>query len=103
MTWRGDRVVNRYKNEEEVLRYLFRCLILIPGIMLAMPVPALAQSYPTGPVRVIVPFPPGGGVDGAGRLISQKLSEALGKQFVVDNRPGANGMIGRASCRETVY
>ena len=55
---------------------------------------ALAQSYPAGPVRVIVPFPPGGGVDGAGRLISQKLSEALGRQFVVDNRPGANGMIG---------
>jgi tripartite-type tricarboxylate transporter receptor subunit TctC len=45
-------------------------------------------------VRVIVPFPPGGGVDGAGRLISQKLAEALGKQFIVDNRPGANGMIG---------
>lgn len=56
--------------------------------------PAAAQSYPAGPVRVIVPFPPGGGVDGAGRLISQKLSEALGRQFVVDNRPGANGMIG---------
>jgi tripartite-type tricarboxylate transporter receptor subunit TctC len=55
---------------------------------------AFAQSYPTAPVRVIVPFPPGGGVDGAGRLISQKLAEALGKQFVVDNRPGANGMIG---------
>jgi tripartite-type tricarboxylate transporter receptor subunit TctC len=54
----------------------------------------LAQSYPAGPVRVIVPFPPGGGVDGMGRLISQKLSEALGRQFVVDNRPGANGMIG---------
>ena len=53
-----------------------------------------AQTYPAGPVRVIVPFPPGGGVDGAGRLISQKLSEALGRQFVVDNRPGANGMIG---------
>jgi tripartite-type tricarboxylate transporter receptor subunit TctC len=56
--------------------------------------PATAQGYPAGPVRVIVPFPPGGGVDGAGRLISQKLSEVLGKQFVVDNRPGANGMIG---------
>ena len=54
----------------------------------------MAQGYPAGSVRVIVPFPPGGGVDGAGRLISQKLSEALGKQFVVDNRPGANGMIG---------
>jgi tripartite-type tricarboxylate transporter receptor subunit TctC len=56
--------------------------------------PAIAQGYPAGPVRVIVPFPPGGGVDGAGRLISQKLTEALGKQFIVDNRPGANGMIG---------
>ena len=54
----------------------------------------LAQGYPAGPVRVIVPFPPGGGVDGAGRLISQKLSEALGKPFVVENRSGANGMIG---------
>jgi len=94
MTWRGDEVMSHYKNEEEVLRYLFRCLILIPGIMLVVPAHVLAQGYPAGPVRVIVPFPPGGGVDGAGRLISQKLSEALGKQFVVDNRPGANGMIG---------
>jgi tripartite-type tricarboxylate transporter receptor subunit TctC len=55
---------------------------------------ASAQGYPSGPVRVIVPFPPGGGVDGSGRLISQKLTETLGRQFVVDNRPGANGMIG---------
>jgi tripartite-type tricarboxylate transporter receptor subunit TctC len=56
--------------------------------------PAAAQNYPANPVRVVVPFPPGGGVDGMGRLISQKLAEALGRQFVVDNRPGANGMIG---------
>src|SRR5262249_6711711 len=55
---------------------------------------APAQGYPSGPVRVIVPFPPGGGVDGAGRLISQKLSEGLGRAFVVGDRPGANGMIG---------
>jgi len=76
-------------------RTLHPCLL--PAAALAMLVAssaALAQAYPAGPVRVIVPFPPGGGVDGAGRLISQKLSEALGKQFVVDNRPGANGMIG---------
>ena len=53
-----------------------------------------AQGYPAGPVRVIVPFPPGGGVDSMGRLVSQKLSESFGRQFIVDNRGGANGMIG---------
>ena len=53
-----------------------------------------AQTYPTGPVRVIVPFPPGGGVDSMGRILAQKLTESFGKQFLVDNRAGANGMIG---------
>ncbi|HET9403254.1 MAG TPA: tripartite tricarboxylate transporter substrate-binding protein, partial [Burkholderiales bacterium] len=71
----------------KIVPYLACVLALIAGQV-------LAQGYPNGPVRVIVPFPPGGGVDGAGRLISQKLSEALGRQFIVDNRPGANGMIG---------
>ena len=60
--------------------------------------PAAAQSstsgYPTAPVRMVVPFPPGGGVDSMGRIVAQKLSEALGRQIVVDNRGGANGMIG---------
>lgn len=56
--------------------------------------PALAQNYPTGTIRIVVPFPAGGGVDGMGRVISQKLTEALGKQVVIDNRAGANGMIG---------
>lgn len=53
-----------------------------------------AQNYPTGPVRIIVPFPAGGGVDSMGRLFGQKLSEALGKPVVIENRAGANGMIG---------
>jgi tripartite-type tricarboxylate transporter receptor subunit TctC len=53
-----------------------------------------AQTYPTGPVRVVVPFPPGGGNDSMGRILAQKLSESFGKQFVVDNRGGANGMVG---------
>jgi tripartite-type tricarboxylate transporter receptor subunit TctC len=55
---------------------------------------AQAQSYPTAPVRIIVPFPAGGGVDSLGRLTAQRLSESLGKTFVVENRGGANGMIG---------
>jgi tripartite-type tricarboxylate transporter receptor subunit TctC len=56
--------------------------------------PGIAQTYPVNPVRVIVPFPAGGGNDSMGRLLAQKLTESLGKQFYVDNRPGANGMVG---------
>jgi tripartite-type tricarboxylate transporter receptor subunit TctC len=55
---------------------------------------ARAQAYPTRPVRIIVGYPPGGGVDIVARLIGQWLSERLGQQFIVDNRPGASGDIG---------
>ena len=55
---------------------------------------ALAQQYPTKPVRVIVPFAPGGGVDFVGRVVGQKLSERLGQPFTIDNRAGANGIVG---------
>jgi len=56
--------------------------------------PAYGQPYPTKPVRIIVPFAPGGGSDFIGRFIAQKLSATLGNQVIVENKPGAGGVIG---------
>ena len=56
--------------------------------------PVLAQAYPVKPVKVIVPFGPGGSADTLGRLASTKLSESLGQSFVVENRGGAGGLVG---------
>jgi len=59
-----------------------------------MPLHAYAQAYPNKAIRMIVPFPPGGGVDFVGRVVGQKLSERLGQQVAIDNRAGANGIVG---------
>jgi tripartite-type tricarboxylate transporter receptor subunit TctC len=55
---------------------------------------ARAQAYPAKPVRIIVGFPPGGAADSLARVIGHSLSERLGQQFVIENRPGAGGIIG---------
>ncbi len=60
----------------------------------AFSLPATAQDYPNKPVRVIVPFAPGGSADVFGRFIAQKLQESLGQNFVIDNRPGGGAVIG---------
>lgn len=72
---------------------------LYVGVVLALALhagDAAAQSYPSGPMRLIVPFPPGGGTDILSRAIAQKLNEAWNVPVVVDNRGGANGTIGAA-------
>ncbi len=55
---------------------------------------AFAQSYPTKPIRLIVPFAAGGGNDNVARLVGKSLSDSLGQQMVIDNRPGAGGVLG---------
>jgi tripartite-type tricarboxylate transporter receptor subunit TctC len=63
---------------------------------------AVAQtSWPTRPVRVIVPYPPGGGADTVSRILFNKLSESFGQQFVIDNRGGAGGTIGEAAAAKS--
>ena len=70
--------------------------ILLVSLVLACAFPAQAQNYPDKPVRLIVPWPPGGITDVITRAIGQRLSETLGQQFIVDNRAGAGGTLGAA-------
>jgi len=68
--------------------------ILLISFALLAGVPASAQSWPTKPVKLIVPFPPGGSADPIARVISAKLAISLGQPFIVENKPGASGSIG---------
>src|SRR5690348_992856 len=71
------------------------CEIFFFGATFLMGVPsALAQDYPTKPIRLVVPFPPGGGTDFMARVIMQKVGEGLGGTVVVENRGGAGSSIG---------
>lgn len=69
--------------------------LLAIGVIAALATPApAAEKYPSRPIRMIVPYPPGGGSDLTGRAIGLKLNDSLGQTVVVDNRPGATGLIG---------
>ena len=71
-----------------------RCAGFAGVLLMSMSLVAAAQQYPTKPVRIIAPFAPGGGTDFIARIAAQKLTEAAGQQFIVDNRPGAGGSLG---------
>jgi len=84
---RSKRSAKRVETMKARLTGAVACLILFVSI-------AAAQTYPTRQITLVVPFAPGGPADFLGRLIGQKMSEELGQQIVVDNRPGANTIIG---------
>jgi tripartite-type tricarboxylate transporter receptor subunit TctC len=69
-------------------------LIALMALLLALAAPAAADDYPNRPVRLIIPFPPGGSNDVVGRLVANQLSEKLGHKVFVDNRGGAGGVLG---------
>jgi tripartite-type tricarboxylate transporter receptor subunit TctC len=72
---------------------LLRASVAVLALALAAG-PVLAQPYPSKPVRVIVPWPPGQATDLAARIVAEKIGQQLGQSFVIDNRPGAGGQIG---------
>jgi tripartite-type tricarboxylate transporter receptor subunit TctC len=69
-------------------------LVSLFATMLLVPSGAMGQAYPNKPIRLVVPFPPGGSLDVVARAIGQKLTEAWGQPVIIDNRPGAGGNIG---------
>ncbi|MCX7138624.1 MAG: tripartite tricarboxylate transporter substrate binding protein [Proteobacteria bacterium] len=72
----------------------FRIFRICAATLLLNAALSAAQTYPAKPLRIVVPYPAGGGVDITGRAIAQKLAEALGQSVIVDNRPGATGTVG---------
>src|SRR5918911_5292985 len=81
--------MQRCWNSPPVLGAMFAAVITLLGFS-----PAAAQKYPEKTVRIVTPFAPGGGTDIFGRLIAQRLSDTLGQQFIVENRPGAGSTLG---------
>src|SRR5882672_12468487 len=78
----------------------FRVLLALACTAL-LPTFALAQAYPARPVRMIIPFPPGGPTDLMGRMAADRLTRGLGVQVIADNRGGAGGNIGFEQCAKS--
>lgn len=75
------------------MRFLAQCLVIAGTAMALLIQPAAAQQWPARAVKVVVPYPAGGNVDGAARIIANRLQEILGQPFIIDNRAGAGGLI----------
>jgi tripartite-type tricarboxylate transporter receptor subunit TctC len=79
--------------EENVMRKFLACALLAAAAAAFGITPAAAQQYPTRPIKVLIPIPPGGAPDIAARILGEKLNESLGQPVVIENRAGSNGII----------
>src|SRR5688572_10348875 len=75
-------------------RTLARLALIAAALLALVPFAAHSQAFPAKPVKLVIPFPPGGSLDNVGRLLAQKISESWGQTIVVENRPGAGGNVG---------
>ncbi|HEY5897321.1 MAG TPA: tripartite tricarboxylate transporter substrate-binding protein, partial [Burkholderiales bacterium] len=73
---------------------MLKKMVTVTILGLALSALAQAQTYPAKPIRIVIPFPPGNTTDIMSRLIAPKMAERLGQQVIVENRPGASGMLG---------
>jgi tripartite-type tricarboxylate transporter receptor subunit TctC len=79
---------------------MMRLFSVVLAAMLAAPL-AYAQEFPVRPIRIIVPFPPGGGMDGVARPLAERMSQLLGQPMVLENRSGASGNVGAEATART--
>ena len=71
-----------------------RIMTILVAVLLALPATAFAQTFPSKPIRLVVPYPPGGPTDALARIVTQEVQRANGWTFVVENKPGASGSVG---------
>ena len=90
---RVSTMVTEHRFVEAIVMRIPVTIIALIGVSQLIPCPAIGQNYPSKTVRVVVPFAPGGSADILARSVSQKIGEALGQSFVIDNR-GGGGIIG---------
>jgi tripartite-type tricarboxylate transporter receptor subunit TctC len=79
------------------MRALLRLSLAVMAVAALAPAVLTQQAFPTRPIRLIVPYPAGGATDVVARIVAEKMSEELGQQIHVDNRPGAGTMIGASA------